>query len=247
MARSVEDCALLLNAMAGHDRADPTTSPAPVPDFTGGLGDSVRGRTIGVPTSVFFEGADPETATLVHRAEGVFSALGARVVPVEVPSTQRISGTAYIVIQLTEPLAAHEHYLRQRPQDYQGQTLALFGLGAAWTGQHYVRAQRIRTINIREWLELFGKVDAVLCPTTPRPAPTKQEAQATGVIDLVNYTSFFDFNGCPSISVPAGFTGTGLPVGLMLSARPFDEPGLLRLAHAYQEATGFNRRRPSLA
>jgi Asp-tRNA(Asn)/Glu-tRNA(Gln) amidotransferase A subunit family amidase len=75
----------------------------------------------------------------------------------------------------------------------------------------------------------------------------KEEAQASGVFDLVNYTSFFDFNGCPSISVPAGLTTEGLPVGLMLSARPFGEVGLLRIAYAYQEATGFNRHRPPLA
>ena len=109
-----------------------------------------------------------------------------------------------------------------------------------------MRAQRIRTINIREWMKIFSDIDAVLTPTTPRPAPTKEEAQATGVVDLVNYTSLFDFNGCPSISVPGGFTDGGLPVGLMLSSRPFDEPALLRLAYAYQEETGLNRRRPEL-
>jgi aspartyl-tRNA(Asn)/glutamyl-tRNA(Gln) amidotransferase subunit A len=246
MARSVEDCALLLNAMAGHDPRDPTTARVPVPDFTRGIGDSIRGKTIGVPTSVLFEGADPETAELVHRSARVFASLGASVVPLKMPPTQRIAGTSYLVIQLTEPLAAHEYYLRRRPQDYQTQTQALFGAGAPWHGQHYMRAQRIRTINIREWLDLFGRVDAVLCPTTPRPAPAKVEAEATGVTDLVNYTSFFDFNGCPSISVPAGFTKAGLPVGLMLSAPPFDEPGLLRLGYAYQEETGFNRKRPRL-
>jgi len=246
MARSVEDCALLLNVMAGHDPADPTSAQAPVPDFTRGIGDSIRGRVIGVPTSVFFEGADPEAAKLVRRSTSVFESLGARVVPLKMPSTQRIAATAYLVIQLTEPLAAHEYYLRRRPQDYMTQTQAFLGLGTPWHGQHYMRAQRIRTINVREWLALFGRIDAVLCPTTPRPAPTKTEAEATGVIDLVNYTSFFDYNGCPSISVPAGFTKAGLPVGLMLSARPFDENGLVRLAYAYQEATGFTKKRPPL-
>ena len=174
---------------------------------------------------MFFEGADPEAAKLVRRSTSVFESLGARVVPLKMPSTQRIAATAYLVIQLTEPLAAHEYYLRRRPQDYMTQTQAFLGLGTPWHGQHYMRAQRIRTINVREWLALFGRIDAVLCPTTPRPAPTKTEAEATGVIDLVNYTSFFDYNGCPSISVPAGFTKAGLPVGLMLSARPFDENG----------------------
>lgn len=246
LARSVEDCALLLNAIAGPDPADPTTAAAPVPDFTTGLGQGVAGRVVGVPASVFFEGADPETKRLVEAAIPVLTGLGADVRPLEVPSTQRIAGTSYVVIQLAEPLAAHEHYLRTRPHDYQTQTQVLFGLGAGWTAQHYLRAQRIRTINIREWVEIFGDVDAVLTPTTPRPAPTKDEAAATGVFDLVNYTSFFDFNGCPSISVPAGFTTAGLPVGLMLSARPFDEVRLLQLAHAYQQATGFNLARPPL-
>ncbi|MGH2686523.1 MAG: amidase family protein, partial [Actinomycetota bacterium] len=187
-----------------------------------------------------------ETERLVGEAAGVLESLGAEVVPLEMPSTQRIAGTAYLIIQLVEPLAAHEHHLRQRPHDYQPQTQALLALGAAWHGQHYVRSQRIRTTNIVEWLEIFDGIDAVLTPTTPRPAPPKEEAQASGVFDLVNYTSFFDFNGCPSISVPAGFTGAGLPVGLMLSAPPFAEARLLRIAHAYQEETGFNRHRPPL-
>lgn len=119
-------------------------------------------------------------------------------------------------------------------------------LGAYWSAHHYLRAQRIRTIHIREWVERFRAVDAVLTPTTPRPAPPKQEAELTRAGDLISYTSPFNFNGCPSISVPAGFTRDGLPVGLMLSARPFDEPRLLGLAHAYQEATRFGERRPPL-
>jgi aspartyl-tRNA(Asn)/glutamyl-tRNA(Gln) amidotransferase subunit A len=246
LARSVEDCALMLNAIAGPDRADPTTASAPVPDFTAGLGKSVRGLVVGVPKSVFFEGADPATERLVRKAVPVLKSAGVKVKPLDMPSTQQAAATAYLVIQLTEPLAAHERYLRRRPHEYQTQTQALFALGTPWTGQHYMRAQRIRTINIRQWMKIFDDVDAVLTPTTPRPAPTKEEGEATGVFDLVNYTSFFDFNGCPSISVPAGLTKEGLPVGLMLSARPFNEPMLLRLAYAYQEESGFNRRRPKL-
>jgi aspartyl-tRNA(Asn)/glutamyl-tRNA(Gln) amidotransferase subunit A len=246
IARSVEDCALMLNVIAGPDRADPTTTSADVPDFTASLGKSVRGLVVGVPASVFFDGADPQTEQLVRDAIPALKSAGVKVKRIDMPSTQEAAATAYLVIQLTEPLAAHEHYLRQRPQDYQTQTQALFALGAGWTGQHYTRAQRIRTINIRQWVKIFRRVDAVLTPSTPRPAPTKEEAQATGVFDLVNYTSAFDFNGCPSISVPAGFTNEGLPVGLMLSARPFNEPLLLRLAYAYQKETGFHRRRPQL-
>ncbi len=246
MARSAQDCALMLNAMAGADPADATTARAPVPDFGSRLKSGAQGARIGVPTSVFFEGADPQTRSLVEASMKVFEALGARVVRVDVPSTQRAAGTSYVVIQTTEPLALHEHHLRERPHDYQTQTQALLALGAAWTAQHYMRAQRIRTINIREWLQLFGRVDAVLCPTTPRPAPLKEEAAANGAFDLVNYTAFFDLNGCPSVSVPAGFTAEGLPVGLMLSGRPFGEARLLGIAHAYERATRFGGRRPTL-
>lgn len=246
LARSVEDCALMLNVIAGRDGSDPTTASAPVPDFTAGLGQSVKGLVVGVPKSVFFEGADPATEELVRNAVPVLESAGVKIKSLDMPSTQRAAATAYLVIQLTEPLAAHEHYLRQRPHEYQSQTQALFALGMPWTGQHYMRAQRIRTINIRQWIKIFEDVDAVLTPTTPRPAPTKEEGEATGVFDLVNYTSFFDFNGCPSISVPAGLTKDGLPVGLMLSSRPFSEPLLLRLAFAYQEETGFHRHRPKL-
>jgi aspartyl-tRNA(Asn)/glutamyl-tRNA(Gln) amidotransferase subunit A len=245
MARSVEDCALMLNVIAGHDPADPTTASVPVPDFTSGLGKSVKGLVVGVPTSVFFEGADPETERLVRETVPVLRSMGVTVKELDMPSSQQAAATAYLVIQLVEPLAAHEPYLRQRPHDYEAQTQALFALGTAWSGQHYMRAQRIRTINIRQWMKIFEDVDAVLAPTTPRPAPTKNESQ-DGAFDLVNYTSLFDFNGCPSISVPAGLSEEGLPVGLMLSARPFAENLLLRLAYAYQEETGFNRRRPQL-
>jgi aspartyl-tRNA(Asn)/glutamyl-tRNA(Gln) amidotransferase subunit A len=236
----------MLNVIAGPDPADPTTASAPVPDFTAALGKSVRGLVVGVPTSVFFDGADPETERLVRKAIPVLESAGVKVKPIDMPSSQKAAATAYLVIQLVEPLAVHAHYLRERPEDYQSQTQALFGLGTPWSGLDYMRAQQIRTINIREWLNIFQGVDAVLAPTTPRPAPTKVEGEATGVFDLVNYTSFFDFNGCPSISVPAGLSKDGLPVGLMLSARPFNEPLLLRLAYAYQEETGFNQRRPKL-
>lgn len=245
LARSVEDCALMLNEIAGPDPGDPTTASVRPPDFTRGLRGAITGFRVGVPTTVFFDGADPEVRTLVDAAADTLESLGARVVPIDVPETQYAAAVAYLVIQLAEPLAAHEFYLRRRPHDYQQQTQALLGLGTPWHGQHYLRAQRLRTINIREWLRVFDQVDAVLTPTTPRAAPTKEEASASGVFDLINYTSLFDLNGCPSISVPAGFTEAGLPVGAMLSARPFDEPRLLRLAYAYQEATGFHRERPS--
>ena len=246
MARAVEDCALMLNVIAGGDPLDPSTAPVHVPDFTAGIGAPVRGFRVGVPTSVFFDGADAGTAAAVGATIPVLERLGVKVVPLDMPSTEHVAATAYLIVQLSEPLAAHEYYLRRRPHDYQSQTQLLFALGTEYTAQHYLRAQRIRTINIAEWVRIFGHVDAVLTPATPRPAPTKQEAQATGVVDLVNYTSLFDFNGCPSISVPAGFSG-GLPVGVMLSARPFDEVRLLQLAFAYQQASGFNTRRPPLS
>ncbi len=246
IGRSVEDCALMLNVIAGPDKADPTTASASVPDFTADLRKSVRGLVVGVPKSVFFEGADPETERLVRKAIRVLKSSGVRVKQLDMPPTQGAAATAFLVIVLVEALAAHEFYLRRRPHEYQSQTHALLALGAQWTGHHYMRAQRIRTINIRQWMKIFDEVDVVLTPATPRPAPTKEEAEATGVFDLINYTQAFDFNGCPSISVPAGFTNDGLPVGLMLSARPFNEPVILRLAYAYQEETGFNRRRPRL-
>lgn len=247
LARSVEDCALMLNVIAGADPRDPTTAAAPVPDFTRALGKSVRNLKVGVPTSVFFEGADPETERLVRKALRVLESLGVHVVPLEMPKSQRVAGTSYVVIQTAEPREGHEYYLRRRPEAYDNQTRALLALGQEWTAQDYLHAQRIRTVNIRSWVKIFHKIDAVASPATPRPAPTKEEGEVTGVFDLANYAPYFDFNGCPSMSVPAGFTRDGLPVGLMLSAPPFGEVKLLRLAYAYQEETRFNRRRPPLA
>jgi aspartyl-tRNA(Asn)/glutamyl-tRNA(Gln) amidotransferase subunit A len=246
LARSVEDCALLLNATVGRDPLDPTSVRAKREDFTRRLGKRVAGRRIGVPTSVFFDGVDGETARVVHDAIPVMKSLGADVVPVDVPHTQPLAAAAWLLIAAVEQYSVHEHYIRRRPQDYRPQTLAFIQAGAPWTAQQYVRAQRIRTINIREWLHVFRGVDAVLTPTVPRTAPPKTEAEVFEGFDLINYTSPFDFNGFPSISVPAGFTKTGLPVGLMLSAAPFDEARLLQLAYAYQQATRFGARRPPI-
>lgn len=246
LARSVEDCALILNLIAGPDPRDPTTVAAPVPDFTRALGRSVRDLRVGVPTSVFFDDADPATEKLVRKAIRVLASLGAEVVDLEMPESQRVTGTSYVVIQTAEPREGHEHYLRQRPQDYTNQTRALLALGEGWTALDYLHAQRIRTENVRSWVEIFRKVDVVASPATPRPAPLREEGRASGVFDLANYSPYFDMNGCPSMSVPCGFTPEGLPVGLMLSGRPFGEVMLLQLAYAYQEATRFNRRRPPL-
>ncbi|HVL32741.1 MAG TPA: amidase [Actinomycetota bacterium] len=244
LARSVEDCALIADALAGRDVADPSTSEAGETNFTRALGAPITGLRIGVPTSVFFDGCDPEVRAVVEAAAVTLASLGATVVPVDPPATQRIASTAYLALQLSEPLAIHETYLRARSHEYQTQTQVLLALGTKWSAGDYLRAQRIRTLNIREWLHVFSSIDAVLTPTAPRPAPIKEEAQATGVFELVNYTSPFNFSGFPSISVPAGFTAGGLPVGAMLTARPFDDARLMQIAFALQEAIGAHRAMP---
>ncbi|HLE67699.1 MAG TPA: amidase, partial [Burkholderiales bacterium] len=223
LARTVEDCALILGVIAGSDAADPTASRQPVPDYLAALGRPVRGLRIGVPKGYFYDGADPAIEQLVRSSLEVFRSLGCQVVEVGVPAIEpwNQAGTAIIA---AEAAALHANWLRERPQDYSEQVRARLELGAAVAATQYINALRLRDQALKIWLaEVMSEVDAVHAPCVTFATPTIAEtdvgggqkmsqvlAQVTRLMRPVNYL------GLPSLAVPCGFQPHGLPCAFQL-------------------------------
>ncbi|MBI2753574.1 MAG: amidase [Betaproteobacteria bacterium] len=251
LARTVEDCALVLGVIAGRDAADPTASQQPVPDYLAALGRPVRGLRIGVPKGFFYDGADPAIDQLMRASLDVFRELGCEIVEVAVPAIEPWNQAATAIIA-AEAAALHANWLRERPQDYSEQVRARLELGAAVGAIQYINALRLRDQALKTWLaEVMATVDAVHAPCVSFATPTIAEtdvgggqkmgqvlAQVTRLMRPVNYL------GLPSLAVPCGFQPHGLPCAFQLIGRPFDEALLFRLGHAYQRATDWHLRSP---
>ncbi len=244
MARTVEDCAYLLQALAGHDPADPTSSRAPVPDYVAALTRDVRGLRIGVPRAYFLADLDPDMAAAFDRALAVLGQLGATVRPVEIPSIETTS--AGLLILLTEAFAYHEPNLRATPERYGDVLREKLLAGALFTGAEYVQAQRLRRRLCAEIDEVFTTVDVLATPTTRGPA-TAFTVVLDPTFGFPRYNTLpFNLTGQPALAVPCGFSRTGLPLSLQLAGRAFEEATVLQVGHAYQTATEWHGRHPAL-
>jgi aspartyl-tRNA(Asn)/glutamyl-tRNA(Gln) amidotransferase subunit A len=242
MARTVEDCAWQLRALAGHDPLDPASSHAPVPDYLARLGQSVRGLTIGVPARDYFlEGADLEVAAAFEAALATLRSLGASVRDVEIPHMW--DAPSFMVIMGSEAFAYHERDLRQRPEMYGDLLRERLIHGGLYTGAEYVQAMRLRERLRREMLDALRTVDLLATPTSPKPAPTFAGAYDTAVAFPRSNTAPFNLAGLPALAQPCGFTRGGLPLSLQLVGRPFDEATVLYAGHAYERATEWHTRR----
>jgi len=253
MTRTAADCALVLRAMAGYDPADPTTSVLPVPDYMAALTGDVRGLRVGLLRAFFLESATPEVRTAVEAAARALEKAGAVVDEVTLPSV-RYAGAGALAVVGTEALAYHAAWLRTRLADYDPEVGTRLMLGAFVTGVHYVRGQQARALIRREVDEALARHDVLLAPATPVTAPAITERQTTlgdGPSDvrsaLIRLTRPFNFSGHPACSVPCGFASGGLPIGMQIVGRPFDEATVLRVADAYQRVSDWHTRRPVLA
>jgi aspartyl-tRNA(Asn)/glutamyl-tRNA(Gln) amidotransferase subunit A len=253
LARTVEDCALVLAAIAGADARDATTDPRVVPDYLAALGRPVAGITIGKPRQYFYDDCDPEIAAAMEASLEVFRKLGAKVVDVDLPDFEAWNAAATMIIG-AEAAAAHGHWLRTRPQDYSPQVRARLEQGFAVPAAAYIDSLRLRGVALREFSEqVFGKVDVLHAPVVAFQTPTIEETDVGGgphmaalLAKVTRLTRPGNFLGVPALSVQAGFTKAGMPIGMQLLARPFDEATLFALGHAYQGATDFHRRAPAL-
>jgi aspartyl-tRNA(Asn)/glutamyl-tRNA(Gln) amidotransferase subunit A len=242
MARTVEDCALLMQPLAGHDPLDPASSRAPVDDYAAALGRDVRGVRVGVVRNYFFEGIDPEVERAFEEAMATLRRLGADVRDVQIPSLKATH--SFLLILLAEAYAYHERDLREHPELYGDVLRERFQAGALVTGAEYVQAQRIRSEICRETAEVLQAVDVLATPTTPRPATSFTQAHDPDFGFPRSNMPPFNITGSPTLALPCGFSSSGLPLSLQLAGRPFEEATVLRMGHAYERATTWHTRRP---
>jgi aspartyl-tRNA(Asn)/glutamyl-tRNA(Gln) amidotransferase subunit A len=253
LARTVEDCALLLGLMAGADPLDPTAAAVPVPDYMAATSEPVKGLTIGIPAAFYVDDLDPEVARVLDETIAVFKAEGVNVVRVDLPDQRQLTAACQLVLAV-EAAAFHKRWLIERPQDYGAQVLMRLQNGLAIPGVAYLEAMRWRGPALSAHLAAVAGVDAVLAPVAPVAAPTIAESDvgnspdAEAVIQrLTRFTRPVNYLGLPSLAIPSGFTRDGLPVGLQLIGRSFEEAMLLRIGAAFQRATDFHQRVPTSA
>jgi aspartyl-tRNA(Asn)/glutamyl-tRNA(Gln) amidotransferase subunit A len=242
MARSVRDCALMLQALAGYDPADPASSREPVPDYTAGLGGGIRGLRVGVPRDYFFHDVKAEVAEAFEAAMETLRRLGALVRDVSIPSIW--AAPAFMVIMLGEAFAYHARDLRERPELYGEVLRDKLMAGALFTGDEYVQAQRLRSRLREDMHRTLAEVDLLATPTTPGTAPAFSTVLDPSFPFGRSNMAPFNMTGLPALALPCGFAPSGLPISLQLAGRPFDEATVLRAGHAYEQATEWHKRRP---
>jgi aspartyl-tRNA(Asn)/glutamyl-tRNA(Gln) amidotransferase subunit A len=253
MTRTVADSALMLGAMAGYDPADASSSVLPVPDYLGALTGEVKGLRVGLLRGFFLDGATPVVRAAVEAAAATLAGAGAVVDEVNLEQV-RVVAAASTAIVGSEALAYHAERLRTRAADYDPDVARRLRQGVFIGGAHYVRAQQVRALVRDEVDAALARRDVLLAPSTPIAAPGVDERRAElgdGPADvrsaLIRFTRPFNLSGHPACSVPCGFTDGGLPIGMQLVGRPFDEVTVLRAADAFQRLTDFHLRRPVLA
>jgi aspartyl-tRNA(Asn)/glutamyl-tRNA(Gln) amidotransferase subunit A len=254
MTRSVRDAALMLGVMAGWDPADPTTSRQPVPDYLAGVDGGIRGLRVGVPENYYFEGVQSAIVAAVQNAVGRLAERGAGRVDLRVPDPQSLSDITNIISR-AESAAIHARILKERPQELQPAVRTRLALGLNLSAFDYLQALRLRARLTREFVEaVFAAVDVLVVPTIPEPAPPLSEVTGEPVSEVVarmgrfsRLTRPFNGLGLPALSVPCGFSSDGLPFGLQIVGRPFDEATVLRTGRAWEQAAGeLTSRRPPL-
>ncbi len=250
LARSVRDAAAVLNAVAGFDPRDESSSRAPVPDFVPTEEVSIAGIRIGLPENYYFEMVDEAAAQAVRRAAQIAGTLGASIVPLRVPDIPEINTIGRLIL-LAEATAVMSPYLEERHK-FGPDVLALLDQGRFIAAADYVNAQRMRRILRQEFAAVWQKADCLFTPTTPTAAPRIGQAsvETDGKMEDVRLASTrfvraFNVLGLPAVSLPCGFDRRGLPLGLQIAGPAFKEATLLRVAAAVEGALGLSARRPA--
>jgi aspartyl-tRNA(Asn)/glutamyl-tRNA(Gln) amidotransferase subunit A len=246
LTRTVEDAAIVLNAIAGPDPADPASADRPTSDLTAGLDGKVGGLRVGLLREYLGAGVQPEVAEMVRTAARTLEGLGMHVEEISVPGVAYGAG-ASLAILYSEAAAIHERWLRSRRADYGADVLERLSQGARLTATQYLKGQRARRVLVQRFTALFDRIDVLATPTTAILAPTIEESRGDAArASLLGFCRLFNVLGLPAVSVPCGFSPGGLPTGLQLVGRPFDEHTILRVAHAYEQQAGWHTRRPAL-
>jgi aspartyl-tRNA(Asn)/glutamyl-tRNA(Gln) amidotransferase subunit A len=252
MARTTADAAHLLQAMAGHDPKDPTSSRLPVPDYLGELGRDLRGIRIGIPHRLFFEPLDAEVGEAMQRSLEALKQAGAALIDVDWPALEPVVG-AHRAILFAEASAAHEPMIRTRAADLGDDVRPLLQAGLFLTAGQYLAGQQARRAIVEAYRVLWKRFDLLVTPTSPIPAPeigtttTRLGGRDVPLVRaFLDLTLPFNLTGQPAISLPCGFTQAGLPIGLQLVGRPFAESLLIRAGAAFEAVLALPRRVPRL-
>lgn len=272
VAKDVRDAATLLGVVAGHDPRDSTSAPVPVPDFVGALNGDLKGLKLGLPREYLVAGIDPEVKAAVEAAIARLAALGMEPVEISLPHTEYAIATYYVIapaeasanlarfdgvryglrVDGADPI---EMYARTRGAGFGAEVkrriiLGTYVLSSGYYDAYYLRAQKVRTLIRQDFLKAFEQVDAIVTPTTPSAA-FKIGEKANDPLQMYLediFTISCNLAGICGLSMPCGFTRSPkLPIGLQLLGKPFGEEDLLRIAHAYEQATDWHRQQAPLA
>ncbi|MFE7299490.1 amidase [Streptomyces sp. NPDC057579] len=243
LTRTVEDAALVLSALAGHDPRDPGSLVTHPTDDRPPRGTDLTGLRVGVPGNYYFDHVTPDVEAAVRRAVDRLADLGAHLVEVEIPMTRYIQATQW-GLMVPEATAYHERTLRTAPDRYTDDVRILLEAGELLSAGDYLRAQRARTLMRQAWQQLLDEVDVIAAPTVPTVAvPSGQETVTwpDGTVESVSdayvrLSAPANITGVPSLTVPVGHDPAGMPIGMQLLGRPLGEPVLLRVGHAYEQS-----------
>jgi len=249
ISRTVEDAAITLGAIAGHDPKDRYSSRAPVPDYRQALGSDLNGLKIGVITEFMDSDlVEPEVRQTVSDSFATLGELGATVEEVSVPLSMD-AGIASAVLLAVEPALAQQDWIKDQLQDYGHDVRILLLTGSLLPAQAYYKAQKLRTMLRQQVLDFLEKYDVLVLPTSGKSAqPLEQDPPVTSKETASRlaflFTRIFNLASCPAMSVPCGFDDRGMPVGLQIGARPGAEETIFKVAHAYEQATAWHTMRP---
>ncbi|MBF0188895.1 MAG: Asp-tRNA(Asn)/Glu-tRNA(Gln) amidotransferase subunit GatA, partial [Magnetococcales bacterium] len=271
MTKSVADSAHMLKAIAGHDPKDSTSINQAVPDYAAGLTGDIRGKRIGIPDEYFADGIDQSTRAALEKALETLKELGAQVVPVQLPHTEYGVPTYYIIApaeassnlarydgvkygyRAPNPKNLRDMYYRTRADGFGSEVkrrimLGTYALSSGYYDAYYGKAQRVRRLIANDFSSAFEKVDVILGPTSPTTAFKLGEKTDDPVQMYLSdiFTINVNLAGLPGMSLPCGFDSQGLPIGMQLIGRPLGEETILQVGHAYEQATEWHTRKPTL-
>ncbi len=271
MGKSIEDLAIILQAISGKDPLDGTTSDMPIPDYRAALTGDVKGMKIGLPAEYFADGIDPEVEKAVREAAKVYESLGAQIVDISLPYTKYSVATYYVITpcEVSSNMARYDgiryghtaanpesliaYYEQARSEGFGAEVkrrimIGTYALSAGYFDAYYRQAQKVRTLIMQDFAEAFTKVDMILSPVSPTPAFTvgahANDPVAMYLEDI--YLCAQPMAGIPALALPAGMTANNLPIGLQLMGPHWGEATILKAAHAFEQATDWHTKKPSL-
>ncbi|GFO68636.1 glutamyl-tRNA(Gln) amidotransferase subunit A [Geomonas limicola] len=271
LTRDVKDAAIMLGAVAGYDPMDSTSVNTPVPDYLAGLEGGVKGLKIGLPKEYFIEGLDPDVKKALDRAIELYRALGAEIREVSLPHTEYAVATYYLIAtaEASSNLARYEGvrfghrseaargltemFAKSRAEGFGSEVkrrimLGTYALSSGYYDAYYLKAQKVRTLIMQDFLKAFEDVDVLLTPVAPTPAFKIGEKLADPLQMYLSdiFTIPVNLAGTCGMSIPAGLSAAGLPIGLQLVGRPFGEQSILNAAYAFERETDWHKKKPAL-